>query len=186
LWSVPNTRYLKIRVPPETKARIAALSKSKLLNESIWVRQAIEAALRQHEVDDSTAVSLRSNKLRDQRICLRLQHDDRLLLEARAAERGMRAATYASVLMRAHLRDLAPLPAVEMRGLTRSVAELSAMGRNLNQIAQAINRSEQFKLPGRQEVLTMLKICEALRDFTKDLIKTNNDSWRVGHARVAA
>lgn len=183
---MPNTQYLKIRVPPETKARISALSKSKLINESIWVRQAIDAALRQCEVDDSTVVSLRSNKLRDQRVSLRLQRDDRLLLVERAAARGMQPATYASVLIRAHLRDLAPLPAAELRGLTRSVAELSAIGRNLNQIAQAINRSEEVNLPGRQEVYGMLKICEALRDFTKDLIKANNDSWKVGHAQVAA
>lgn len=183
---MPNTHYLKIRVPPETKARIAALSKSKLINESIWVRQAIDAALRQCEVDDSTVVSLRSNKARDQRICLRLQLEDRMLLVERAAARGMQPATYASVLMRAHLRDLVPLPAAELKGLTRSVAELSAIGRNLNQIAQAINRSEEVNLPGRQEVMAMLKICEALRDFTKDLIKTNNDSWKVGHAQVAA
>jgi hypothetical protein len=181
-----NRRYLKIRVPAETKARIAALSKSKLLNESIWVRQAIDAALRQSEVGDGTVVSLRSHKLRNQRVSLRLQHDDRLLLVERAAARGMQPATYASVLMRAHLRDLAPLPAAELRGLTRSVAELSAIGRNLNQIAQAINRSEEVHLPGRQEVFAMLKICEALRDFTKDLIKANNQSWKVGHAQVAA
>ena len=119
-------------------------------------------------------------------MCLRLQHDDRLLLIERAAARGMQPATYASVLMRAHLRDLAPLPAAELRGLTRSVAELSAIGRNLNQIAQAIHRSERVTLPGRQEVLAMLKVCGALRDFTKELIKVNNDSWKAGHAQVAA
>ena len=181
-----NTHYLKTRVPAETKARIAKLSMSRLINESIWVRQAIDAALRQHEVDHATVVSPRSNTRRDQRMCLRLQHEDRLLLIERAAARGMQPATYASVLMRAHLRDLAPLPAAELRGLTRSVAELSAIGRNLNQIAQAIHRSEQVTLPGRQEVLAMLKVCCALRDFTKELIKVNNDSWKAGRAQVAA
>ena len=183
---MPNIQRLAVRVKPETRARIRSLSDRQLITESIWVRQAIDAALRNCEVDDATVVSFRSNKLRDRRICLRLQHEDRLLLIERAAARGMQPATYASVLMRAHLRDLAPLPAAELRGLTRSVAELSAIGRNLNQIALAINRSEEVHLPGRQEVFAMLKICEALRDFTKDLIKTNNDSWKVGHAEVAA
>ena len=181
-----NKHNLTVRVTPEARNRVRSLAEKALTNESIWVRQAIDAALRQSEADDSTVVSLQSNKLRDQRISLRLWREDQLLLIERAAARGMQPATYVSVLLRAHLRDLAPLPAAELRGLTRSVAELSAIGRNLNQIAQAINRSEEVNLPGRQEVFGMLKICEALRDFTKDLIKTNNDSWRVGHARVAA
>ena len=181
-----NKHNLTVRVSPEVRNRIRWLAEKALTNESIWVRQAIDVALRQCEVDESKVVSLLSNKLRDQRICLRLRHEDRLLLVERAAARAMQPATYASVLMRAHLRDLAPLPVAELRGLTRSVAELSAMGRNLNQIAQAINRSEQVNLPGRQEVLAMLEICEALRDFTKDLIKTNNDSWKAGHAEIAA
>jgi hypothetical protein len=41
---------------------------------------------------------------------VRLAVEDRLLLDARAEARGMRPATYASVLLRAHLRQLAPLP----------------------------------------------------------------------------
>ena len=181
-----NKHNLTVRVTPEVRSRIRSRAEKSLTNDSIWVRQAIDAALRQDDVDHSTAVTLRSNTGRDQRMCLRLQHDDRLLLIERAAARGMQPATYASVLMRAHLRDLAPLPAAELRGLTRSVAELSAIGRNLNQIAQAIHRSERVTLPGRQEVLAMLKVCGALRDFTKELIKVNNDSWKAGHAQVAA
>lgn len=181
-----NTEYLKIRVPPETKARIAALAQSKLINESIWVRQAIDSTLRQCDDTGAIPLSFRSNRLRDQRLCVRLRPDDQLLLIERAAARNMRPATYASVLMRAHLRDLAPLPAAELRGLTRAVAELSAIGRNLNQVALAINRTEQVNMPGRQEVLTMLQVCAGLRDFTKALVKANNDSWKVGHAEVVA
>ena len=41
---------------------------------------------------------------------VRLISEDWLLLDARAEARGMRPATYASVLLRAHLRQLTPLP----------------------------------------------------------------------------
>jgi hypothetical protein len=47
----------------------------------------------------------------------------------------MAAATYMSVLARAHLRNLPPLPQDELLALKHTVAELGAIGRNLNQIA---------------------------------------------------
>jgi hypothetical protein len=60
---------------------------------------------------------------------VRLRHEDHLLLEARAWARGMRPATYASVLLRAHLRQLTPLPKEELLALKRSISELTAIGR---------------------------------------------------------
>ena len=42
--------------------------------------------------------------------------------------RGMPSATYVSVLVRSHLRSLAPLPKEELLALKRSVAELGAAG----------------------------------------------------------
>jgi hypothetical protein len=51
----------------------------------------------------------------------------------------MRPATYVSVLIRSHLRMLAPLPKDELLALKRSIAELATIGRNINQIAKAAN-----------------------------------------------
>ena len=39
---------------------------------------------------------------------------------------------------------------------------------------------------GREEFRAMLKICEALRDHTKDLIKANTASWASGYAEDAS
>jgi len=68
---------------------------------------------------------------------IRLRPDDQILLRERAAARGMPPATYVSVLTRAHLRSLAPLPAEELLALKRTIGELGSIGRNLNQIARA-------------------------------------------------
>ena len=70
---------------------------------------------------------------------VRLTAEDRLLLDARAEARGMRPATYASVLLRSHLRQLTPLPKDELLALKRSIAELGSIGRNINQIARAVS-----------------------------------------------
>jgi hypothetical protein len=117
-------------------------------------------------------------------VYVRFRDEDRLLLDARAAARGMRPATYVSVLTRSHLRSLTPLPKEEFLALKRSIGELASIGRNINQIARAMN--EGGKAPGsaRDEFRAMLKICEALRENTKVLLKANEISWATGHVQT--
>ena len=94
----------------------------------------------------------------------------------------MRSATYVSVLIRSHLRMLPPLPKDELLALKRSIAELATIGRNINQIAKAVN--EGGRPPGsvKEEFRAMLKICETLRDNTKALLKANEISWQTGES----
>jgi hypothetical protein len=98
----------------------------------------------------------------------------------------MASATYISVLVRAHLRSLAPLPKEELMALKRAVGELGTVGRNLNQIARATNEGNRIAGIGREEFRAILKICEALRDHTKNLIKANTASWASGHCEPDA
>lgn len=86
-----------------------------------------------------SSAALRGKALRTARLMIRLGPDDKLLLRERAAARGMAPATYVSVLTRAHLRSLAPLPKDELLALKPTVAELGSIGRNWNQIARAAN-----------------------------------------------
>ena len=114
---------------------------------------------------------------------VRLTVEDRLLLDARAEARGMRPATYASVLLRSHLRQLTPLPKDELLALKRSIAELGSIGRNINQIARAVSGGGEVPGSLRGEFPAMLKICSALRDHIKALLSANLASWAAGHAR---
>jgi Bacterial mobilisation protein (MobC) len=100
----------------------------------------------------------------------------------RAAARGMAPATFVSVLVRSHLRNLAPLPKEELLALKRSVAELGAIGRNLNQIARAVNQGGKPSGPDREDLWAMLRLAEGLRDHVKALLKANQRSWHQGHA----
>lgn len=177
-----NTHRIAIRVESDLHERVQRAAQVGLESESAWVRRAIIAALGERDADDVPATELQSRKRRDKRLSVRLRPDDRRNLADRAELRGMAPATYVAVLVRAHLRDLAPIPAAELRGMYKSVSELSAIGRNLNTIAAAINREQRTTLPGRQEVIAMIKVCTALRDFTVNTIKLNNQSWKVGYA----
>jgi hypothetical protein len=114
-------------------------------------------------------------------LTVRIRPDDQLLLRERAAARGMAAATYVSVLTRAHLRSLAPLPKAEWLTLERIVTELSKLGRNINQIARAANRGVQVSDPESSQFRAMLTICEALRVNTKRLLHANAKSWEQGY-----
>lgn len=109
---------------------------------------------------------------------------DKLLFDARADARGMRPATYASVLLRSHLRKLTPLPKDELLALKRSFAELASIGRNINQIAKAANEGGRMKDSVGAEFRQMLKICVALRDNTKELLMANETSWETGHVQA--
>jgi hypothetical protein len=100
--------------------------------------------------DEANSNPSRGSEPRGARLTVRLLPEDRLLLRARAAARGMPAATYVSSLVRAHLRTLAPLPREELAELRHSIAELSAVGRSLNQFARALNQDARVAAPGRR------------------------------------
>lgn len=172
------------RVSPETKAKFRALAEQQQMTESALLKQFIELTVRR--VGHAHADVLRSpgRRLRAARLYVRLHPEDQLLLMERAAARQMPAATYVSVLVRAHLRDLAPLPKAELMALKRSVAELGAIGRNLNQLARLAHHQTSSAGTAREDLRMMLKVYEAMRDHTKGLIKANSRAWRVGHDTV--
>lgn len=192
-------QFLKTRVSSETKTRVHALAEQQLITESVWLKRLVTDALRDTPADESVethggskssamprnaVLDASGDEMPGARVCIRLRPEDRLLLRERASARGMPSATYVSVLLRAHLRDLAPLPKDELLTLKRSVAELGAIGRNLNQIARAANSGSRLVGPAREDLRAILKVCEALRDNTKGLIKANVRAWEVGHADV--
>ena len=97
----------------------------------------------------------------------------------------MPSATYVAVVVRSHLRRLTPLPTEELAALKRAIAQLGALGRNLNQIARTLNAGGRSDGPGRQDLRAMLKIAVALRDHVKALLVANETSWERGYDETA-
>jgi hypothetical protein len=176
--------FVQCRVTPEIKALVRALARRDQITESALIKQLLEVVLR-----SSAAAGLSrlepQRAARDVRLYVRLDPSDRLLLNERAEARGMPAATYVAVLVRSHLRNLAPLPKQELLALKSAVAELGAIGRNLNQIARAMNQGARVAGPGRDELQAMLKVGGALRDHVKALLAGNARSWDQGYAETA-
>ena len=174
-------QFLKTRVSPQIKARVQAVAQRQLLTESIWLRRTVDAALSTSDVTPPDVPDRAKQSLRGRCLYVRLRPEDRLLLTDRAAARGMPAATYVSVLTRAHLRGLAPLPKAELVALRKTLSELGSVGRNLNQIARAANQGARV-VPGRDDLQAILRLCEGLRDHVKGLLRDNVKSWEQGYA----
>ena len=176
--------FINCRVTPETKALVRALADQQGITESRLVKDLLEVILHKAVLTEiPTAASDRVT--RSVRIYVRLQREDWLLLRERAGARRIPSATYVSLLVRSHLRCVAPLPKAEYLALKQSVAELSLVGRNLNQIARSMNQGRAPTPPGRAEVDAMLDIAAQLRRQFSGLLMANERSWIQGHPETA-
>ena len=176
-----GSKHLSTWVSNEAKQRFARAAARQSLSESALLKRLVEQMLASAGIDDAAEPAAPPD-LRDARLTVRLVPEDRVLLRERAATRSMPAATYVSVLVRSHLRRIAPLPDRELSSLQAAVRELTALGRNLNAMGRLLHQDARQGVPGRQEVLAMLRICEALRDHIRGLIKANLISWDLGNA----
>jgi hypothetical protein len=154
------------------------------ITESALIRQLLETLVRKSATDSPASCKSDDTELRAERLSIRLSPDDRLLLRGRASARGMPSATYVAVLVRSHLRKLTPLPTQELAALKRSIAELGAIGRNLNQIARALNADGWSDGLGRHDLELMLKIAVGLRNHVRALLIANETSWERGHCET--
>lgn len=161
-----------------------ALAERQQVTESVLLKRMIDQSI--HSIKQSDAQVLRHThrRLQGSRLCVRLHPDDQLLLSERAAARQMAVATYVAVLVRSHLRMLAPLPRAELMILKRSVAELGAIGRNINQLTRLAHEEARSGSPNRGDLRLILQVCEAMRDHIKHLIKANTGSWVTGHETI--
>ena len=183
LPSMGTGTHLATWVDCKTKERFSATARHLGLSDSAMLRRMIDLMLQSADVSFlERAIAPDEEAARASRLTVRLRPDDQVLLRERSAGRGMAPATYVSVFVRSHLRALSPLPRDELVALKRSVAELGAIGRNLNQIARVANQGGHAAAIGREEVRSMLKVAEGLRDHVKALLRANERNWTSGHA----
>jgi len=176
--------FIHCRVTSDTKALVRRLAEREGINESTLVKQLLDVVLRTSALAGLAPPSAPDKVNRDARLYIRLAPEDRILLKDRAGARGMPSATYVSLLVRSHLRDLAPLPKAEYLALKESIVEIAAIGRSLNQIARALHQGDRPATPGRTDLGLMLKIAVSLREQFKALLSANERSWRQGHAQL--
>lgn len=179
--AAPADKLIAACVTADVKAKFKSLSQSYGLGESALLRRLIERAIDPVGAERSDAPADAHSHSRAERLYVRLYADDRLLLAERAGARGMPAATYLAVLARSHLRQLAPLPDAERRAFERCVAELSAIGRNLNQVARRANQEGVVSSLSREDIAQFIRVCGVAVEYFKGTIKVNKVSWESGY-----
>jgi hypothetical protein len=179
-----STHLISAHVSAEMKARLHSLAEQQQITEAGLLKQLVDSAVRSAGIIDADVLKSPGRPVGGTRTYALLHPDDKVLLRERAASRHMGAATYISVLVRAHLRNLSPLPKAELMALKHSVAELGVMGRSLNQVIRLIPRGGGTVGLNREDLMAVVKVCEALRNHTKELLKANELSWRTGHGSV--
>jgi hypothetical protein len=183
MCAMTGSTHLSTWVDAETKLRFGNVAARQGLSESALLKRLVGQMLA--AVPDATVAPIAPVNARDARVTVRLVPEDRALLRERAMARDMPAATYVSVLVRSHLRQIAALPDREHAALRSCVNELAVVGRNLNTMARLLQQDRREAVPGRHEVFAMLKICDVLHDRFRELIRANLVSWEVGHAEKA-
>jgi hypothetical protein len=97
------------------------------VSESALLKRVIEALIGGNEVRIATVTPLEPVPSSG-RLSVRLAIDDLLLLRERARSRGIPSATYISLLVRSHLRNLSPIPDNELKTLQQAIGQVSAIG----------------------------------------------------------
>jgi hypothetical protein len=103
-----------------------------------------------------------------------------------AHEQGYSESAFDSVAIRRHA------PVARARGRSRYANQhlrvalvVGAIGRNLNQIARAVNRGETPTGPSRADLQALLRALTGLRDHFKALITANLESWKIGYEKAS-
>jgi mobilization protein MobC len=164
-------------VTHETRACFAALARDHGLSTSAFLRRLVDASLVPTTQSKPSSPGVVEPVSAGGRLSIRLRTDDLLLLRERAKARAMPTSTYVSLLIRSHLRTLTPLPTAELVELKRSVAEIGAIGRNLNQIARALNQGAGSNGASKADLQALLRALDGMRVHIKALINANLASW---------
>src|ERR1700722_15972604 len=141
--TMSDSTHLMTWVTRQTKATFGIVARRQGLSESALLKRMIEVSLMTAGAVEPMAPKPTEPIPLNGRLSMRLPADDLASLRARATARDMATSTYTAYLIRAHLRALTPLPTDELAALKRSVAELGAIGRNINQIARGLNQGER-------------------------------------------
>lgn len=169
------------RVTSELKNRFAEVARHLALSESAFLKRVVEAALVAVTAAKPQGTEVVEPVPKDGKISVRLRTDDLLLLRERAKARAMSTSAYVSLLIRSHLRGLTPLPGAELAALKGSVAELNAIGRNLNQMARAVNQGAGSHGASKADLQALLRALNGMRIRIKALITANVTSWEGGN-----
>ena len=186
ILEMPSTKpALKTRVTAEVKAAFIAHAKAQGWTEARLFELIVEAFLQRHPPALELVDSPESQKLEGVKsavVHVRLSQFEYRELERLGAVRHWKRGTYLAYLFHVHLTGQPRFSEGEMLALREATSQLSALGRNVNQIARALNTSlDEAHLAMAVPFEQMKALIDQERASVKDLVRANLKSWGVTH-----
>jgi predicted DNA binding CopG/RHH family protein len=169
---------LKTVVDPETKEHFQKISKTRGLSESELLRSVILEITSKVATNNQIIQPPKIDNIELERITVRLP---RFLMEAikqRGKLKGMAASRWIAALVQTNLTGNPVMTDKEITVLQSSNRELAAIGRNINQIAKALN--EAFYETDRVQLDTLISLRQSInenRSAIQSLVRASQQAW---------
>ena len=167
---------LKTLVETETKTHFRKLAKTRGLSESELLRSVVLVVTGQEAINQPIEPEAENSEL--ERMTVRLPG---FLMEAakqRGKSKGMAASRWVAALVQANLTGKPVMTDKELAMLQASNRELAAIGRNINQIAKALN--EAFHETERVRLDTLTALSQSItenRAAIRSLVRASQQAW---------
>lgn len=169
---------LSVRIPVELKAEWEAHCQSRGQSPSHAIRMVIQHLLKHESEGNRTCVSAHDPDQSRARIELRLTTSERESVDRIAEQAGASPNRWIADLVRAFITHEPQLGMHELQVVGESNNQLRAIGRNLNQIALALNRGDQ----SRDASLVAGRLVTEINQHTEkvsSVIRSNLERWRI-------
>jgi len=173
---VKAEKLIAAHVSPAVHQRIKTIAAARGITVSSLVGEVVEDLIERSDQNEMVQATTEPPTLAE-RLTIRLRPGDRTLVERRASARRMKPSTYIAALVRSHLVEDPPLPPAELAELERAVAEVSAIGRNLNQIARALNAGAIAPPTTVSIIGRSIEAVEAVREAARSYVRKAVASW---------
>ncbi len=168
---------LKVLVEPTIKTRFDRAAKARGLSTAALLRIVAVAAIAQ---DDAAphVVEPDPKESKTERMTIRMPRFLMNGAKARAASKGMTPSRWISALVQSNILKQPVMDDAELQGLRASNRELAAIGRNLNQIAKALNEAFHETERVRLDRLAELsRAVEGNRMAIQSLVRASQNTW---------
>lgn len=176
-----NLARLVAWVDLQTKRDFAALAKSNSHTESSLLKVLVNAFLKKNPVIQEQAET-EADSGNDAKFTFWTGTATKAELTKRAAARGLKPSVYMRSLVRSHLTNQPSFTDAELAELKEANRQLAAIGKNINQIAKALNTSlDNAHMARAQELEEVRQYVDHQRHVVTNLVRENMKAWRVEH-----
>jgi hypothetical protein len=175
---------LQARLDAGIHERFTALAKARGLSDSELLRMAINREIEASEAGVEGAVT-RSEPEQKDRITVWMAARVLVAAKERAKSKGMNPSRWIAALVQSNIGRAPVLTENELKAVESSIRELAAIGRNINQIARALNESHfQVERVRLERLADLSSAIRRTRDEIMVLVRAGRSVWKAGDDQI--